>query len=313
LPTPAEPELQALSDVATARIQGAIAAQDARTGQRTDEARDLMRLIKRVGLGGAVDARTEIQHIDRLLSEYGDIELVRAAGDELRARRAELVAPPRPPSRQDLIDLFGPDSAAVSGSKVSMRFAFDSAAEGAWKSGDWSFDGDGWQAREARAREDLFDESRWPRLVLRAPIALEAAMDVELDFEQLRDSGPPQLLAVTVAGVHVAFFGGVRETGEPARFLIDSGGPDRLRVAIDDLLASRRGTPFAGLQRGGRHTVRLELSQGRGAVAVFLDGKKLDQGATKRPGIEEIGDESVVIRSLEPVRLREVRFEGRVR
>jgi hypothetical protein len=70
-----------------------------------------------------------------------------------------------------------------------------------------------------------------------------------------------------------------------------------------------KGTDFAGLQRGQTHAIRVELSQGRGKARVYLDDVALGEGHTVRPWGEP-GTGSIVVRSIEAVRLRAARVDG---
>jgi hypothetical protein len=59
--------------------------------------------------------------------------------------------------------------------------------------------------------------------------------------------------------------------------------------------------------------LRIELKQGRGDVSVYLDGRLLGRDTPVRPDPSTYGDKSVIVRSLEPVRLRELELSGRCR
>jgi hypothetical protein len=119
----------------------------------------------------------------------------------------------------------------------------------------------------------------------------------------------PQLVVVSVAGVHVAL-GGPGD-GDRGRWLIATGGTEDLRQLVHAALDGR-GEPTAGLQRGQTHTVRIELSQSRGRAWVYLDDKLLGHKDAPRPEGEP-GSASIVIRSIEPVKLLEARVQTRLR
>ena len=104
-----------------------------------------------------------------------------------------------------------------------------------------------------------------------------------------------------------------REVGKPGRCKIATGGPEDFRRMIEELLDGA-GTEFPGLRRDQRHVIRVELSQGRGAVVVKLDGHKLESSAPRRPDPRvDAGTASIVLRSFEPVRVIEATLTGKAR
>jgi hypothetical protein len=306
-------DLRPLVGEATRRIEGSASAENRAEGQRLDEAKRLVQLINRVGRGAAQSGESEAQvrRIDELLSKYDDLPWVKDVSAEMRALKADLERPPAPISKKDFETLFKPTSVQLDGNRFTMRFDFDAAHESAWTRGDWIASGQGWQARGTNSREDLAHEDLWPTLALVSPIAIGSDLDLEVAFEQPKEAGLPRLFTITCAGVHVAF-ARPREQGREGRYAIASGGPEEFGRMVDEVLAGR-GTGLPAFERGQHHTIRIELTQSRGAVDVFLDGKKLDSAQVRRPDPRAAqGTASVVLRSLDPVRVLEATLTGRI-
>ncbi len=277
--------------------------------ERQAAAERLYNLVKR-------EARRERSHrrdveqalamVEELLRDYVDLDFVREREAELReVRRALAPAEAAPEFDEELARLYAPDDAArLPGGNLRLTYAFDgSSASRAWTRGDWRPDGLGWSAPALRTREDLALDTRWPRLVLGPPLDLgPGVLDVRVEFEQLEASGPPRLLIASVAGVHVALAGG--EGARPPRWSLASG-----RAGLEALVAEvpdGAGEPFAGLRRGERHELLVRLRRGRGRVEVELDGETLGARTLHPPAPGEPGSASIVLRSLEPVRLLRV-------
>ena len=302
----ADPELDLLAEDLVRRLARALEDRDLDREQRLEQAQAIERLINRVAGGGSVhprDVAETIERIDRLLSEYADLDYVRRREPELRFLKTRLSESAPVVRPEDFETTFGAESALLDSGqrRVRMEFAFDEATWGGpWSHGDWVVAGNGWEAPGVSSREQLLLEPRWPRLVLREPVDLDQPLSVELEIQQPRSSGPPQLLLLSVAGVHVAL-GGDGE-GQAARLAIASGGTQELAELLSDLLDGGRGAAAPALERGGTHRVRVELTRGRGRAEVYLDGVLIGQEDRPRPSGEP-GTASVVLRSLEVVRL----------
>jgi len=306
-------ELRPLVVDATRRIEGSATAEHRAESQRIDDAKRLYQLVNVVGRERAPPAAVEaqIKRIDDLLTNYGDLQFVKDLALELKARKADLERPPAPITEKDFVTLFRAPVQLEAG-RFTLGFDFDATHDSAWTRGDWIAAGEGWQARETHSRDELGSPQLWPTLpLLQPPIALDSAMELEIAFEQPAASGAPRLFALTCAGVHVAF-AGPPEAGKEGRYAIASGGPEDFGRMIDGLLNARLGVAFPGFERGQRHKIRIELTQGRGAIVVFLDGKRLDYEQVKRPDPRAaLGTASIVLRSLEPVRVLEATLTGR--
>jgi serine/threonine-protein kinase len=308
-------ELEDLAAELSRRVNESTTARDLDQRERLAEAKTLIELINRVWFSDVKhpsDIESTVAKIDRVLQEFGDLQYVRGQRLELQWIKDALTKEEPPISEADLRRAFGASEVRLSAATrtVGMDFAFDATTHGGpWGAGEWvvSDDGVGWQPPGVRSREHLFDGSRWPRLVLRVPMDLENRLSVEVEVAQLQEMGPPKLLVVSVAGVHVGFLGD--EHGRDGHWLIASGGPDHLRELVDALFAGEEGQPFPGLERGRTHRIRIELSQGRGRAEVYLDGELLDVEHQPRPG-GDAGTASVVVRSLEVLRLLSANVEG---
>jgi hypothetical protein len=301
-----DPELDLLAEDLVRRLARALEDRDLDREQRLEEAQDIERLINRVAGGGPVhprDVAETLERIDRLLFEYADLDYVQRREPELRFLKARLAESAPLVRREDFETLFGARAVGLDSAqrRVRMEFAFDEATWGGpWSHGDWLVAGNGWEAPGVSSREQLLLEPRWPRLLLREPLDLDQPLSVELEIQQLRSSGPPQLLVLSVAGVHVALRGGGEK--QPARLAIASGGAQELAELLSDLLDGGRGAPAQGLERGGTHRLRVDLTRGRGRAEVYLDGAMIGQEDRPRPSGEP-GTATVVVRSLEVVRL----------
>lgn len=310
-----DPGLEALSRELRERASASVVAQDQVLQERSSEAERRFRLINRTidqaGVADTSEAQLTIERIDQLLARYGDLEFVRGKANYLRNVRSALARGPVSTPRSELRAAFLPTELEVSESRreVSMTWDLTLPLEGeAWSTGNWIAGAEGLQAATVRSREELEDPRLWPRLLLRKPLDLGERLTVELEVEQLHESGPPQLLVVSVAGVHIAFRGG-NPLAQEGRWGIAAGGPAELRGLVADLLDEQGGREFEGLVRGARHLLRVELTQGRGKASVFLDGVALGEEHRVRPSGAP-GTASLVLRSMEAVRLVSARVEG---
>ena len=283
-------------------------------GQRVAEADRLYNLVKREvrrERSHTRDAREALALVDELLRDYLDLEFVRARAEELRAIRARLrPAEVVPAAREELDRLYAPDVIGDVPDGVRLTYAFERAdPSSAWSRGEWRYDGLGWSSPGLRALVELAQDTRWPRLVLGPPLDLSVGrLDATFAFEQLESAGPPRLLIVSVAGVHVALAGA--EEARVPRWGVASG-----REGLDELIGDvpgGAGEAFAGLARGGRHELSIELRRGRGRARVLLDGRELGVRTLSPPTLGEPGSASIVVRSLEPVRLLNVELEAPV-
>ena len=276
--------------------------------QREGEARARLNLLLRAARDG-VDAQEIARRVEEFLAEFGDLEPVRARADELQALRdAAREARPAP---FDPLTALGPSSAERVGRTLRLTYEFGAAYAGAWSPGDWRAEADGWVAPGPREFSSLHRDAGWPTLELRGAAELDDPLSATFRFEQPADSGPPRLLVLSVAGVHVL----LRSAGaeEPARLLVGSGSSEDLRALLVELAdrSSPRARAFPGLLRGEAYTLRVALSQQRGKVVVTLSGRvEPEQPPVQGLEIASVlvprpsdGPETggIALRSLEPV------------
>jgi hypothetical protein len=284
--------------------------------ERERDARERLNLVLRT----ARDARladeidNAVKQIDLLLSKDGDLEPIAERAGELRELRAGLLETPGAGSSPDFARAFGPTRVEDLGDRmVKLHFDFGSSYQGEWSRGDWRADAEGWFATAPREGTALSIEDGWPRLMLGAPLDIDGPLIVSFTFEQLQDSGPPRLLVASIAGVHILLKG-----GSQARVLVGSGGPLELSRLVDEV--DRKGKSFAGLARGERYTLEIELQQRLGKAIVKLDGndasgkpfggREIARNENPRPEIKT-GTAGIVLRSLEPIRLLEATVTAR--
>ena len=306
--------LEALATELGRRVSESLAELDQTQRQRLAEAERLERLVYRIVKFGVVHPReveNTVARIDRLLTEFGDLDFVRERAVELKYLKRTF-SQENPISEQTFREAFGASEVELDPQQhtVRMTLALDAQALGGpGDPGDWIVapDGEGWVAPGPSSRKQLADEYRWPRLTLHTPMDLEQRLAAEVRIEQLRESGPPRFLLVTVAGVHVGLATG--ERGEEGRWLAGSGGPEHVDALAEALLEKGEGRPFQGLTRGSTHVIRVELTQGRGRASIHLDGELLGIASEPRP-LFEPGSASIGVRSLEVLRFISVEVEG---
>lgn len=320
---PGEPALAALSMKLSAEVGRFEEREQFEAGRRRREASERLNVVRRSAATVAHegDAEAAARAIEELLERYGDVDPVRSEAEELRQLRADLLAPPEPVSSARLKELFGPSSVEFDGRVARMVFEFDKGYEGAWSRGDWFADSSGWFAADWHTIDEVRSEGVWPRLVLRPPLDLDGRILVELEFLQPKSSGPPRLLVATVAGVHVVLR---QHAASTSSLGIAAGDPGALRELVDLVEVQDKGSPFDGLVRGASYRLSIELEQKRGKATVRLwgahpservkdyAGRVIVRQEFPRPQGEP-GTSSLVLRSLEPVKLTRAVLEARVR
>jgi serine/threonine-protein kinase len=302
-----EGELRPLVDDFSIRVRARQQDFQSQVAERLELAQQLYRQIKRARTH-LPDAAEVVSLIDELLREYGDVDWVRERDAELRALRRELTAPPEGSVRAELERTLDPDGLALlPNQRVRLEYSFTSPVCGKWDRGAWLSDGLGWIAPRTNGKSELMVEGIWPRLQLRDPLDERGQIDAQVVFEQPSESGPPRLLLLTVAGVHFAFGG----SDEGPCWLVASER-DGLHGIVEDALLGK-GESFAGLRRGARHELKVSLTRGRQHVRVFLDGVELGSKSIASPASWGTGGSSIVVRSLEPVRVLAATIEAGLR
>ncbi len=315
LPPPATPEWSGVWRDLNERLETARADRSRQLQERRRAASELLFLVRRAAQNNeTATSRRQLEHIETLLREYADVEDVKGDAAWLRQRREELQRGPGAVDADMFRAAYGPNSVELLDSRrVALRFVLDADYRGQFQRNQWQADVRGWTPPRAFAPEDLESAALWPTLSLRPPLDLEQALEFELSFEQPVDAGPPRLLAISLAGVHVVFVGATDDGGS-ARYAIVSGATSELRNCVQGLLARARGvgTNFKGLTKGARHQLQIGLRQGRGKVELALDGERLDSRAVLRPEPASTGvdDRVLVIRSFERLRVLEVTLRG---
>ncbi len=317
----AEPELQTPSRAewlpVLAELQGWLrGADEARRSEeraRIERARITLGKVRTAALGGAADVVVQAQWIDELLAGSLDLEFVATESEWLRKRRATLAAEIELGERALLERAFGPTELQIGETGLArMRWDLGLDYSGPFQRGDWIADADGWIAPRPATRLAVADERNWPTLYLQPPIRLGEAIELSLAIEQPGSSGQPRLFSVSIAGVHVVLLGPAN-IGQKGRWKIGSGSPENYAQLLADLLDRGKGTEFEPLQKGERYQIRVELKQGRGDVSVWINDKLLGRDTPLRPDSSTYGDKSLVLRSLEPVRVLDVTLSARVR
>ena len=310
---PTRPEWGPLAAELSGWLDGERAKSEGEARARVERARLSLSKVRTAAAGGAVDVRSQVEWIDELLTRHLELEFVAAEAEWLRARRAELRAQAELDDEAILRRAYGPSELELGPTgAVRMRWVLDASYSGPFQRGEWLPDGEGWIAPRSATRDAVADERTWPTLFLQPPLRLGDALELRVDFEQPAQSGQPRLFSVSIAGVHVVLLGAANQ-GQKGRWKIGSGNPEAYAQLLADVLERGKGNEFEPLQKGQRYTLRIELKQGRGDVSVFLDERLLGRDTPVRPDPSSYGDKALVLRSLEPVRLRSLELRGRIR
>lgn len=249
----------------------------------------------------AMDPEVRSFEIRRLLREYRDVLSDRAQSILVQTRRA-LESDVPPSTLEDFQRAFEPTHASFpSFGAVSMEFRFDGPKVGKWQVGNWFFTGDGWGSR--RTELERLEASPSPTLALGDPLLVDTgSLEVRVRIHQPKDS-PPELLAISALGFHAVFVGPLG--ARPAHLLSDT-------KPLGDVAKRARegeGESFAGFQAGREHEILLRLSRGSGRLSVSVDGEPVDSGFL-RASKASATDDTLTIRSIEPVELRSVTILG---
>ncbi len=240
-----------------------------------------------------------LQRIDALLADYGDLDWVQQRRAELEQWKAQLAAPTSAPTPGTLVERFSPSELEIVDGRARLTWEFGADRIKGWES-DWVRDRDAWHAPSQHSKEDLYVPSNWPRFALGDAFNLDGGVETEVEFVQPAESGPPQLVVISVGGWHVAF-AGARQRGEHGYWKAASGDAQALRSLVDDVLTGK-GTSFGPLETGKSHTVRLVLRQSRGVLETILDTKSLGSTSGTRPKSDV--NTALVVRSLEVIELK---------
>jgi hypothetical protein len=309
LPVP-PPELQALAVELAQRLRELEGGLQRTRGEREQRARNLLNVVQRASRERQAEARSIVRTIDELLSSYGDLELVKQAQADLRALRERLLAQPQRAAPDELAAQMGASRAEARGERWGLEFTFDEQPPRSWQSGLWTRETGGWIANGSASVGDLAVGQRWPSWPFPTRVDLTQPLVLEWWIEQPVGSGPPRGIAVSLAGWHLAL--ATVQEGVRGRWLLASGGEEELARACREVFELERGQAGPGLARRKLHRFRLELSQSRGRGVLFLDGELVGRVDLPRPEGKP-DTNSVVVRSLEPVRLVRATLECSLR
>ncbi len=253
------------------------------------------------------DVQERINRINDLLLNYSETEFVGKHEVELRELKAQIEQAGKLSFEARLRAAYGSAISFPGNDRALLKFVCSDEELPQWKMGDWKRSSQGWSAEGKHSMAELEDETLWPRLLLEKPLDLNQAMSVEIEFECPESSGPPPRFIASVAGVHIGF-AGPPEVGLKSQYATQAGGVSAFHELLEQL-QQRKGTEVAGLQRGERYKLRIELLQGRGRVTASLNGQALPEKDLLRPDGKG-GSYSIVVRSLEPVLLKSVTIDA---
>ncbi len=268
--------------------------------------------LKRTGEEQATHSpERTLETIDLLLEEYGDVREVRDERQrllELRGRLRNVVR--RTVDARDERNAFGAafridDVTFPAFDRVRLAFPFDRARVGSWSSGDWTFDGLAWNLTANTADWEAFESQVGPSLVLLEPLEIDTgSLEVAFRIEQPYETGPPQLVVLSVAGFHI----GLRGSGLPgdkrgAGWLVGTEGFEKL---VGRLRAGEGRAVPQLLQQGATHEIVVRATRGTGRLVLELDGHEIGKVAKTAP---DPGDRRVMVRAWDPVRLLRVEVE----
>ena len=320
-----------------ARIQAADERDEDQRREDLTVARYQYRQIKLLTKESATPEKTRavVEKIELLLTSYLYLDFVREKASELRDLRRELENPPGRDLERELREAFAPDELGVR-APLRVFFAFDFGREragdrgrevGTWRvPDDWRQDSYGWHAPRAVSAASLLEDGAWPELALLSPLDPDfPELEVISTIQQLRDSGEPRLLVLTVAGWHVALGspGPLGQAGDG--FWTATTGSRAALVELLESAADREGKPFPGLVLGHGYRIRMALTNERRRLHLQVEDLGLPEERKKpetifrdtmslpSPEKGALGTSALRFRSLEPVRLDRVEIEGRYR
>ncbi len=286
------------------RITDAIERQGLEAEARRQDAQEYLELLS----GALIENSPEValNMVEVLLDDFGDIAEVVARREELTQMRRRLLSRDRSNERADFLTVYDPSRLEFPRlHRARLDFDFARSEVGTWDLGGWVFDGAGWTPQASVRDWEEFESQRSPRLAIRPPLDLDTGyFEVAVRFELLAASHPPQMLLVSVAGMHAALIGPGLPGGDRShRWLTGSG---ELAGFLSQLREGAGERPAVLLEPGQEHEIVLRGSRGGGRLSLFLDGKLLGDKQAKRPEEENW----VEIRSWERLRLLSVSVEG---
>ncbi len=282
------------------RNNDALAELEYRRGARLAEAVRLLGQVFDTELQKRDPTRVFLR-IDELLGDYADLPEVQARHAELVKVRDGLVG--RASAMiEDFERVFGPAHVEFPAlNRVRMEFDFLDEEVGAWESGDWAFDNQGWspEPRAAVTRLDDLRRQVGPTLILRRPLDTSGG-EIELTLVVAQPaSDRTRLLVVSAAGFHVAFVGThLPGPDQGERLVLSTSSLEELL----DKISRGEGEPTGSLLTPGEtHELHFRLSPRSGKIVVRVDGREIPHPQLKRP---DPGALRIRLRSWEKVSLR---------
>lgn len=253
------------------------------------------------------DPTRALTNIGRLLSEFGDVELVASKASELKNLERQLRSPRAVVTQADVESVFGAGNVKLpkqGGVELSLDFAKVEVV--GVDRGDWEPDGAGWLSPgDIASDDDLFQRDN-PRWVLRPPFDSDSGLVVvEFDFFEPSSTGIERLVVFSALGFDVVVQ--TEASGKQSKFDAGVKGADHL---LEDLRSGGGTSRDEGLLRPGmEHTLRMEVEKRRGRLRVLLDGEELLDRALTSP-LGRPGSYGVTLVAREQIRLLELRAKS---
>lgn len=253
------------------------------------------------------DPTRALATIGRLLSEFGDLDVVASKASELKTLERELRAPRGKVTRADFEEVFGADSVTVfEPGRVVLELSFEAVEVEGVDRGDWTPDGVGWLSPGDIASDDDLFAREDPRWVLRPPFDADSgAVTVDFEFREPLSTSVERLVVFSALGYDVV----VRTDANATVSRVDAGvrGAERL---LADLRGGSGDTVARNLlEAGAEHVLRMVVDKRRGRLRVLLDGVELLDRAMTSP-LGRPGSYGVTLAAWEQVRLLGLRAEG---
>ena len=249
------------------------------------------------------DPTRALARIGRLLSEFGDLEVVAARASELKALERDLRSPRAGTRLEDFEAVFGDGNVALGDEEVRLEVRFDGLTAVGIERGDWTPDGVGWLSPGDLASDDDMFARDNPRWVLRPPFDADSGpVAVEFVFVEPQNTGAERVVVATALGYDVV----VRtdSNAEVSWVGVGARGAERLLVDVRDGTGER--FERALLEPGERHELEMVVDKRRGRLRVILDGQELVDRALTSP-LGRTGSYGVTLAAREQVRLLALR------
>jgi hypothetical protein len=228
--------------------------------------------------------------VERFLAVYGDL-----VSEEDHEELTGIAHDSRIRSKPTLASAYAPDRIRDLGDQTELSWRFDRASSGAWETGPWRWDGEGWSQPRALGTEEVLAAGGALRLELGSPLDVLEGCRIELDFgKRLSAERSTNTLFVHLAGYTLA----ILEDRHGQRLIVDGVSETELLDRLDQGKSQR----FVGLPWDRDFIIGFEVDKGR--VKLTLDGKAIPLGKSlvKRRGLDP-EDLEFRLRSVQPLRL----------